>query len=59
MPYANSINEPDGAVAMGGFCLGIVLMPIGFLSLLTIAIWVLRKRQNFGQETTLNSVEKE
>ena len=37
--------EPDGIAAVGGFCLGIILMPIGFLSLLTLGVWVSRKRR--------------
>ncbi len=59
LPYAESTNDPDGAVAMGGFCIGIVLMPVGLLSLLTLAVWVSRKRQLEKENMlSLNSIEK-
>lgn len=37
--------QPDGLADVGGFCLGILLMPIGILSLLTLGVWVSRKRR--------------
>jgi hypothetical protein len=37
--------EPDGLAAVGGFCFGIMLMPIGLLSLLTLGVWVSRQRR--------------
>ena len=48
LPYANSINEPDGMAVVGGFFIGILLIPLGFLSLLTLFVWIIRERQNRG-----------
>lgn len=45
LPYADSINEPDGLAAMGGFFIGLLVIPLGFLSLFTLFVWIIRKRQ--------------
>lgn len=51
--------EPDGLANVGTFCLGIILMPIGFLALLTLGVWVSRKRRLQEDATVqLNLSEK-
>ena len=44
--------EPDGLADVGGFFLGIALMSVGFISLLTLVVWVVRKR-SLRQERSL------